>query len=176
MDQVETIWHKYENDLRKYVKKRISDAGVVEDILQEAFLRAHRNLNGSKKIDNAEGWIYRIITNLIIDHYRSSKQYESLPPEYVAPEEKKTPSSELSECINLHIQSLPEIYRTALVLSELEGYTHKKVAEHLGISLSAAKSRIRRGKEKLKQRYLDCCKIEMRSSIVDYTPHDDESN
>jgi RNA polymerase sigma-70 factor (ECF subfamily) len=66
---------------------------------------------------------------------------------------------------------LTEIYRITLTLSEIEGLPQQQVAERLGLSLSGAKSRIQRGREKLRQRLLDCCDIETgRVGIIGYEP------
>jgi len=76
-------------------------------------------------------------------------------------------------CLQPLIAELPEIYRFALVLSEIEGLPQRKVADHLGVSLSGTKSRVQRGKEKLRERLLECCNIETgQSGIIGYEPRD----
>ena len=68
------------------------------------------------------------------------------------------------------VAGLPEPYREALLLTEYEGLTQQQLAERVGISLSGAKSRVQRGREKLKQILLDCCHVELdrRGGIIDY--------
>ena len=56
---------------------------------------------------------------------------------------------------------LPEKYKESVELSEIKGNKHKEVAERLNISLPAAKSRILRGKEMIKQHFIDCCKFRL---------------
>jgi RNA polymerase sigma-70 factor (ECF subfamily) len=70
------------------------------------------------------------------------------------------------------IYSLPEPYRDALVLTEFEGLTQKELAERLGISLSGAKSRVQRGREKLKEMLFDCCRFEFdrRGRMIECQP------
>ncbi len=68
------------------------------------------------------------------------------------------------------INCLPEKYRQALILTELQGLPQQALAERLGISLSGAKSRVQRGREKLRQALLDCCHFEFdrRGGIISY--------
>ena len=70
------------------------------------------------------------------------------------------------------IDALPEPYREAIILTELEGLTQKELGERLGISLSGAKSRVQRGREQLKQALVDCCKFEFdrRGRVIDCEP------
>lgn len=70
------------------------------------------------------------------------------------------------------IRGLPEPYRQALELSELEGIPQRKVAERLGISLSGAKSRIQRGRKLLRDALLECCHFDFdrRGRILEFVP------
>lgn len=65
---------------------------------------------------------------------------------------------------------LPEKYRKAVRLADLEGMTQAQLADHLGLSLSGAKSRVQRGREQLKALLTECCKFEFdcRGQIIDY--------
>src|SRR5260221_14706069 len=80
--------------------------------------------------------------------------------------------SELIPCIQEMIDDLPVDYRQALLLTEYEGLTQRELAERLGLSLSGAKSRVQRAREKLKAMLLDCCHFEFDrlGKIIDYQP------
>lgn len=69
------------------------------------------------------------------------------------------------------IAQLPETYREAVELYELKGDAQKKIADKLGISLSGAKSRVQRGREKLKSLLFDCCTFEQdrRGNLLGYS-------
>jgi RNA polymerase sigma-70 factor (ECF subfamily) len=100
-----------------------------------------------------------------------------MPVDMAAPEPEQDYVAELAPCLRPMINDLPEIYRTALLMSEIEGLPQKEVAARLGISLSGVKSRIRRGREKLRQRFYDCCDFEVgRRGIVGYERRRDESS
>ncbi len=151
-----SFWQEHHSRLRGYITKRVRDTNAVDDILQEVFLKASENLHSLKSRDSIAAWLYRITANAIADHYRSLQPWEELPDDFSAPESERNYVAELARCLQPLIADMPDIYRTALVLSEIEGLPQREVANRLNISLSGAKSRVQRGREKLRQRLLDC--------------------
>lgn len=173
MTSISDIWNEYKSRLRRYVARRVREPDVVDDILQEVFLKAYENLHSLKVRGNVSPWLYRIAANAIADHYRSQKPWTELPEGLAAPEHERDPVAELATCLQPLIDDLPVVYREALTLSEINGLSQKEVAAHLGISYSGAKSRIQRGREHLRQRLHDCCVIETgQHGIVSYEPRD----
>ncbi|MBZ0093446.1 MAG: RNA polymerase sigma factor SigZ [Sulfuricellaceae bacterium] len=173
MNSIADIWGEYKTRLRAYVARRVGEPDVVDDILQEVFLKAYKNLHTLKVRGSVAPWLYRIASNVIVDHYRSQKPWTDLPEALAVPEQKQDPIAELATCLQPLIDDLPEIYRSALTLSEIDGLSQKEVAARLGISYSGAKSRIQRGRDQLRQRLHDCCVIETgQHGIVDYEPRD----
>ncbi len=171
MAALNQFWHEYKAQLRGYIAKRVANQDCVDDILQDVFLKAHKSLHTLKSRGSIAAWLFRIAANAISDYYRTQKNHEPLPDELPTPEPQHNPHAELAACLKPLIADLPETYRTALQLSELEDIPQKDVANQLGISLSGAKSRIQRGRAKLRQRLLDCCEIELQQGqIVDYQP------
>ena len=166
-----SCWQEHKSRLRSYIAKQVREHDAVDDILQEVFLKAHTSLHTLKSPGSITAWLYRIAANAIADHYRSRPSWHTLPEELATPEPTRDYAAELAACLQPLIHALPEIYRAALVLSELEGLPQKEVANRLGLSLSGAKSRVQRGREKLRQRLLDCCDIETgRGGILGYEP------
>lgn len=173
MEPISEIWEEHKSRLRGYVARRVRDRDAVNDILQDVFVKAHTHLNGLRSRGSVTSWLFRMASNAIADHYRSQKPWVELPSELKSPEVERDPVGELAACLQPLIADLPAIYRSALILSEIEGLPHKEVAKRLGISLSGAKSRVRRGRDKLRQRLHDCCVIETgRGGIIDYEPRD----
>lgn len=160
MDPIIDFWQEYKLRLRRYIARRVRGADAVDDILQDVFLKAHTSLHTVKSPGSVSAWLFRIAANAIVDHYRSEKPWAELPAELSAPEPEPDYVAELAACLQPLIADLPESYRSALMLSEIEGMPQKEVARRLGLSLSGAKSRVQRGREKLRQRLLDCCTIE----------------
>jgi RNA polymerase sigma-70 factor (ECF subfamily) len=167
------FWQEHKTRLRSYIARRLRESDAVDDILQDVFLKVHTSLHTVKSRGSITVWLFRIASNAIADHYRSQKPWDELPDELPSPEPERDYVAELATCLRPLIADLPEAYQSALVLSELDGLPQKEVASRLGISLSGAKSRVQRGREKLRQRLLDCCDIETgRGGIIGCEPRD----
>jgi RNA polymerase sigma-70 factor, ECF subfamily len=81
---------------------------------------------------------------------------------------------ELGKCLLPMIERLPAGYRKAILLSDIDGLSLKEVAQRLNLSLPGAKSRVQRGREKLRKIFLDCCnfKFDGRGKPIDWSPRD----
>jgi RNA polymerase sigma factor (sigma-70 family) len=87
-------------------------------------------------------------------------------------EEDREASRELASCMTLFVVGLPSPYREAITLTELEGLTQREAAEMIGISLAAMKSRVLRGRAKLRENLEACCAIavDARGKVISYEP------
>lgn len=167
------IWIEHRSRLRSYIARRVREHEAVDDILQDVLLKAHTGLHAVRSGGSLTAWLYRIASNAIADHYRGQKPSEEISDELPAPEAEPNYVAELASCLQPLIDDLPETYRAPLVLSEIEGLTQQEVADRLGLSLSGAKSRVQRGREKLRQRLFECCNIETgKNGIVGYELRD----
>lgn len=169
----EHVWQEMSQKLRQFFRRRLADEHQAEDLLQETFVRIHNGLGSLQDSERLAAWVYRIAHRTLADYARQGPAArESLPPSTRSVEE--LPQENYNEVIGgwlgQMVQSLPDTYRTAVELAELEGITQREVSERLGLSLSGAKSRVQRGRAKLKTLLLDCCHIEMdqRGNVVDY--------
>lgn len=123
-------------------------------------MRVHTKLHLLKDEQKLQAWIFRIARNSINDYYRKTKPHQPLGDFEIADDYDDTDlMREWSGCLEPFLKDLPEKYRTALELAEIKGMKQKEVAEKLGISYSGAKSRVQRGRELLKQGFIDCCKF-----------------
>ena len=70
------------------------------------------------------------------------------------------------------VDRLPEPYRAAVALADVEGLGRQEIADRLGLSLSGAKSRVQRGRQQLRAMFLDCCNVERdgRGNVMEYHP------
>jgi RNA polymerase sigma-70 factor (ECF subfamily) len=171
-EAVEQIWQSYHAGLRGFIRSRVGDESVADDILQDVFLRIHARIDSLEDGGRIKGWIYQITRNAVIDHYRARKTFEQLPDGLAAPELDANDRArrDIEGCLSPLIRRLPDKYRQALVLSEIEGLTQKQVAEKLGLSLSGAKSRVQRGRAMVKDMLSACCRFDFdrRGTMVDY--------
>lgn len=158
----EKIWLEYQARLRVFVRGKVFDDAATDDILQDVFLKMHFGLPSLRDKAKLKSWLYQIARNAIADYCRSQKPTVDISEWLPQPEADTAgkATKELSECLRPMIRRLPENYREAISLSELQGLPQKEVAELQGISLSGAKSRVQRGRILLKTMLAECCQLE----------------
>ncbi len=169
---VEYLWNKFHLPLKKFISFRVHDQSMVDDILQDVFIKIQVHLPNLIDEQKIHGWIYQITRNTIIDFYRKEKSNEKFPHLIYFYDEttEENFTKEAAMCIQSTIKRLPGMYREALELTEIQGLSQKELCEKLGISYSGAKSRVQRGREKLKQLLVGCCHIESDryGNIIDF--------
>jgi RNA polymerase sigma-70 factor (ECF subfamily) len=172
-DHLEELWNDYSSRLLAFIRGKVSDETEAEDILQEVFLRVHTGLCCREAIGNLESWIYRVTRNKVIDHYRRRRPVEDLSVTIPASADfplEEDPRARLAFSLRETIDELPAPYREALIATEYEGLSQLQLADRAGISLSGAKSRVQRARERLRQLLLACCHFELdrRGRIIDF--------
>ncbi|HEX6160949.1 MAG TPA: RNA polymerase sigma factor SigZ [Thermoanaerobaculia bacterium] len=165
-------WQAHRAALHRFVLGRVGDRDTAEDIVHDVLLRGWAQREKLRDESKLLAWLHRMTRNAIVDHYRARRPSEELPEDLVAPGDETDAVRELASCLTPLIARLPESYRGAIELSEIEGLTQQETAQRLGISLSGAKSRVQRGRAKLQEMLLACCEVERdhRGAIVDYEP------
>ena len=161
----EAVWLEVAGQLRRFIRSRVRIREDAEDVLQEVFVKVHDQLPRLENPARLHAWVYQITRNAIVDHYRRRGRTPDLTvelPEELAAEEAATDlTDEVAAWLLPMIDTLPQKYRDALRLSEVQGLTQQETATRLGLSLSGAKSRVQRGRERLRERLLACCHVEL---------------
>lgn len=178
------IWQQYHAKLRAFVRSSVHDDIVADDILQNVFLKMHTRLISLNDETKLKSWLYKITRNAIIDHFRLKKATTTIeiPRQLPQPDSEddlgEKTTQQLSECLWPMIQQLPEYYREAVILSELQGLKQKEVAQIQDISVSGAKSRVQRGRAILKDMLAECCRLEFDHGgrLCDYEHRDKSGN
>lgn len=159
--KLNSIWPELNDYLKGFIFKQVRDSHITDDILQDVYLKVNLKIKTLKDETKLTSWIFQITRNAVNDYYRSNKKkfdndinFELTDNIVIQDETQK-----LVRCINPMINSLPEKYKEAIRLSEIDGLSQKDLAIQLDISYSGAKSRVQRGREKLKALLLDCCSI-----------------
>jgi RNA polymerase sigma-70 factor (ECF subfamily) len=148
-----------------YLRKRVADAATAEDLLHTVFLRALASGQSEKSPERMAIWLHKIARNALIDHYRAKRWIDELPESLAADAAEDSSSVQaLSACLRPLARQLPGIYRDVLLETEFEGKTLRAVASELGLSVSAVKSRVSRGRRMLKDEVLACCHVELSPS------------
>jgi len=175
---VENVWAEFSDTLKRFILQRVGNEQAAEDILQDVFMKIHAGIAGLSDERRLQGWVYQITRNAIVDFYRKPQPAQDLPEDLVAingDDDDSDVERKLALSLRGMVEQLPEEYRQAMILTAFEGLTQKEVADRLGLSLSGAKSRVQRGREKLRDLLLDCCHLEFdrRGRVIDYHPRVD---
>src|SRR5688500_14179677 len=143
----------------------------AEDLVQETYLKAYRGFGGFTEGTNLKAWLYRILTNTFINRYRSQKRRPEetdlgevedfyLYRRLGGLEEARASRSAEDELLDLFtdtevkeaLESLPEQFRIAVLLADVEGFSYKEIAEILDIPIGTVMSRLHRGRKALQKR------------------------
>jgi RNA polymerase sigma-70 factor, ECF subfamily len=151
MSEISLNWNNVQNELKGFVYKRVKDKALTEDIVHDVFLKVQDKIQQLKEHDKIFGWIYQITRNTIIDHYR--KQSKSVNPTEIDWESNPPNFNEcVSGVIAELIPTLPDKYRIPLEMTEIQNVSQLEVAEKLNLSYSAARSRVQRARQMLKDK------------------------
>ena len=176
----ENLWQSYRDRLRAFVRSRVKDDAAVEDILQRAFLQMHQALRGGKSLDDPHAWVFAVTRNALRDHYRTEKSQTSRVAA-AAEESRVMPepgvgvdagtAAELTKCVEPLLRGLEQPYRDALQWTAFDGMTQEAASKRANMSLSGMKSRVQRGRTKLRDLFENCCTIEVdaRGKPIDAT-------
>jgi RNA polymerase sigma-70 factor, ECF subfamily len=156
---------RYQRPVVSMVAHLLNDRHECEDVAQDVFLAAYRNL---ASFDPARSrfstWIFTIARNRSLNLLKK-KRPSAMPAELQSANGEQAPEKmdrdEMAALIDRHIDGLPEDQRTAFILSELEGLSYEDIAEIESVPLGTVKSRINRAKEKLREALLRYCGDEL---------------
>ena len=140
----------------------------AEDLVQETYLRAYRGFGGFHEGTNLKAWLYKILTNTFINQYRAKKRrpdqvdLDDVEDFYIfrrlggleAADANRTPEAEVLDGIpdsevKEALESIPEQFRMAVILADVEGFSYKEIADILEVPIGTVMSRIHRGRRAL---------------------------
>jgi len=143
----------------------------AEDLVQETYLRAYRGFSGFEQGTNLKAWLYRILTNTYINSYRAKKrrpeetELDEVEDLYLyrriggleAAMAGRSAEDELLDRftdaeVKQAVEELPETFRMAVLLADIEGFSYKEIAEILDIPIGTVMSRLHRGRKALQKR------------------------
>ncbi len=163
---------KYKDSLTNYLSMMVGDYDVAIDLCQETFLRVYKNISRYSNIYQFSTWIYRIATNLAIDELRYRKRrgqvfYRNVlgarpagdeeGREFEISDVRMDPSEEIlhkesGRVLGEAIRSLPQKYRIAFIMKEIQELPYEVIAQTLKTSPGTIKSRLHRARELLQRK------------------------
>lgn len=172
-EDVQARWQTLTDAVRRYVRRRVADPHLAEDLTQDVFVKLAQQLRGGGVAGPLHAWLLRVARTTVVDHYRTRHPVAETRDEFPAAEPEPATVAEtaplLASCRGF-VQALPAEQRDALLQTEYEGQTQQQVADRLGVAVSTVKSRVQRGRHRLERALLDCCTFEFdrRGRIVDW--------
>jgi RNA polymerase sigma-70 factor (ECF subfamily) len=164
--------HKYRKPIINFMFRMVHNQAVAEELAQEVFLRVYRSRQSYRAEAKFTTWLYRIATNLGVNHARDTKYERAAQNVYLDqpdPETGTTPDvadatasveqdlvrGERMRAIRQHVLALPERQRTAVLMHKYQGLDYKQIGEVLKLSESATKSLLFRAYQTLRERLKD---------------------
>jgi RNA polymerase sigma-70 factor (ECF subfamily) len=163
--EVAGIYTQFHQSLLAFIRSKIRSKEDAEDILQNVFIKIYNNVNKLSKEQKLQSWIFTITRNAIIDYYRVNASRKNIAvdaeiEQNILEEIQTDPTKGLDQCMNSMIGLLPEEYRDIIIDAEIKGIKQKDLAEKYSMAYPSMRSRVQRGRERLKQLFHNCCHIE----------------
>lgn len=159
----ELLVAKYHRKIIRLVSRLVRDHAEVEDVTQEAFIKAYRALSQFRGESAFYTWLYRIAVNTAKNHLATQGRRAPTSTEANAEEAEtfaeadqlrdiNTPESmlmskQIAQTVNMAMEALPDELRTAITLREVEGLSYEEIADAMGCPIGTVRSRIFRARE-----------------------------
>jgi RNA polymerase sigma-70 factor, ECF subfamily len=162
--EIAGMYTEFQQSLLAYVRTKIRSKEDAEDILQNVFTKISAKSELLSEKDKIKNWLFTVTKNAVIDYYRArsnkkSFQLDEALAEQLFEEETIDSTKGLENCVSTMINLLPEEYRTIIEDAELHGMKQKDLAVKYNMPYPSMRSRVQRGRERLKQLFHNCCVI-----------------
>ena len=137
--------------LFNFALRMTGDRDEADDLVQETYLKAFRFFDKFEKGTNCKAWLFRIMKNTFINSYRKTSKepdkidYEEVENFYENIKSSSTDNAHLSNAI----ASLPEDFRTVIILCDIEGFTYDEIADFVDVPVGTVRSRLHRARKML---------------------------
>ncbi len=163
----------YLDALYNFALRLTSDPNDAEDLVQDSIVKAYRFFSSYEKGTNAKAWLFRILKNSYINNYRRvSKKpqqvdYDEISTFYETVRDERTDTTDMEDKmyrqlmddnITGALESLPEDFRTVVLLCDVEGFTYEEIANMLDVPIGTIRSRLHRGRNLLKSQLAEYAK------------------
>ncbi len=153
-------WSAHEAELRGYLARHTADADAADDLLQDVFVKALRQGQGFCTLDNPRAWLFQVARNAIIDTARAHRPTVDLVDDLpAAAPEARAAVDELDQCVARNLQVLADDDRDIVQACDLDGETVRAYAQRRGFGLAAAKSRLLRARQRLRETIVRNCGV-----------------
>lgn len=174
-------WQRVERTLAAFLRARGVQQEDADEVLQNALLRILHGLDQLRAPEAFDAFVFQTTRFALADHFRRAPRDRAGSEPADEPVDTRTEPDDsgddagraraaLAAWLGAEVERLPEPLRTTLKQTELEGRPYREIAEAEGVSLSAVKSRVARGRKELKRRLQRCCevKLDARKRVTDF--------
>ena len=160
--------------LYNFALRMTSDPDDANDLLQETYMKAYRFWDKFEPGTNCKAWLFRIMKNSYINIYRKESKepdkvdyediqnfYNTIRSEYTDPNdmEAKLYRNLLDDDLTRAVESLPEDFRTVVILCDIEGFTYEEIAEFVDCPIGTVRSRLHRGRKLLRSKLIEYARV-----------------
>lgn len=170
-DSLTALWQQYHQRLLGYIRRHLAVPDEAQDVVQAIFLKVYQHPPAPMAPEQLEAWLWRVTKNTLVDHWRKQNKVPPLvsmdadghgadwldAQANPAAGADANPRLHMSCCLEAMVHALPDKYRQTIELADLQQQPYRQVAQQLGVTESAIKSRIKRGREKLRDQLVACC-------------------
>lgn len=161
---VAAAWEAHEGELRGYLRHRLAGAADdADDVLQDVFVKALRQGQGFCALGNPRAWLFQVARNALVDRARSMHPHEALTAEVADTVaqvlEPMAPVDALADCLTRTLAELSPEDAAILRACDIEGQVQRDFAQAHGLGLAAAKSRLLRARQRLRERLTQACQV-----------------
>ena len=155
-DEFELAAMPHLDELFRAARRLLGDSTRAEDVVQDVYLRAWKSFHTFESGTNCRAWLYRILVNAVHDYRRremsrpAADDSEQILERWEAP--APTPDRLTDEEILQALEEIPEAYRDAVVLADVEQFSYKEISELLEVKTGTVMSRLHRGRSLLRDK------------------------
>jgi RNA polymerase sigma-70 factor (ECF subfamily) len=172
MNCLTTAWTAHAPELRGWLRRRLTNPAEADDLLQDIFLKSLRQGERFCELRNARAWLFEVARNTLADHLRVARHTVELPDDLPALMEEPDTVDTLTACLPRVLSELSVADREAIMLCDLQGMAQADFALARGLTLSAAKSRLQRARQRLRERMTLGCQVQLNEAggVSDFVP------
>ena len=164
----DSLLERHRRELQVHCYRMLGSFTDAEDLVQETFLRAWRHRDQHEPGSNLRAWLYRILSNTFINSYRKRRREPVQAPGTDFQEDWQVSADRLSLPVRSAeaealdrladsdvlgaLRDLPEDFRVAIYLADIEGYPYREIAEMMGTPIGTVMSRLHRGRSRLREK------------------------
>ena len=159
-EEISAFWISYKDALRNYILKIVKDPDTANELSHEVLMKVYSSCCSGRSILNIRSWLFQIAYNTCMDYFKKAGRTTELKYDIIdCPQEEVYNNA--SEFVLPLLKLLPKKYGEPLELADIDGLKQQEVADRLGISLTAAKTRVQRARKLLKDQITECVNMEV---------------